>query len=527
MSRLRPNVVSKNYGYSTGRTCGISALLLAAVFLFSFTLSSQWNIQSKAKTLVEHYSDRFSYFNDLLSKPQNDVSLSGNNRVRRIGCRLYERGLQSCVYQGLICINVRKKPTRSWTNPTVYFVDDKHNDGAQVSHDNWCGMRYQSASPFYYGAREWPVRPDLTAPRGSCLNAIWRTTASLFNNGTRPKVRWVPNLSLVNLDYLDNDHNVHFLMDTIWLLDVALWQSSITEDKEAPKLFPTSGNIMFPNSRALFEVQMKRNVNQFIFSLILQLNLSRLHRDTNTLLSNRMPPLTSTFPTLKKRLVFFKDERLKPHDLICTNRFAAGAKLGDMGHPTVCAHIRRLSWAHFGLSPPESRTTGYLKFEQPPKRVALLDRHVTRQFRNKWAILTALRELAKKHNFELVVNSTSELKSVEDQVRFFRGVGVLVTPHGGHVMGAVWMPRFAVVVEVYPPVYAEYSVRGIVHACSLWHHIIRARIPKVLRKRFKKECTGNLKGFYETCAAMKHENVEVDVDEIVDKVLYGIKQLGY
>lgn len=459
-------------------------------------------------------------------------------RTQRIGCREYPKGGQSCVLQGIACVDVNEKRTKGVVRPRVYLIDDARRDGDIVSNDRWCQLRHRSSDPRYFASREWPPRYDLFAPRHSCLNAYWRTKSSLFRNYSSPaRVRWLDELALIDLDYVNNDHNNHYVKDIVWLLDVVLWQKALNQTStlgtrdHLPQLFPDHPKHVFmPQGIADFDKQTRRDVNRLNFALIFGLDPRELYRGQHRLPDNKIwtRPLRTSYPQLKERLVFYGNERVNTtNDLVCTRKMIVGSKLGDMGHERVCQYLRQESWRLYDIAPPQRAVSGYLHYERPPRRVVLLQRHITRRIRNLDAVTAALRNAARKHVFEFELHSTAELKNAEDHVRFFSRIGVLLTPHGSQAMGAMWMPRHAALIEVFPPAYTDFAFNLLSSACNIWYFEIQASVPADLKKVYEQRCGKKIRSFYDQCVQLKSLSIDVDVDEAVRNVLFALKRLGH
>lgn len=403
------------------------------------------------------------WLNFLRSHSQN------GSQTTRLGCREYAVGAQSCAYEGFVCINTSKH--LEFGRPHVYFLDETEEDGEVVPSDNWCGYRHQSADPRYYGSRHWPIMNGTVAPQNSCLDAYYRKESSLVGgrlksdpSGRTGKIKWMPSLWLVDLDYVNNNHNNHLLMDIIWMLDAALWQQSV--DLQAPpgispvervpvgQLFTERPrHVYLPQGRQDFIQQTSRDVNRLLYALVLQLDLSRLYPN-HTKVQIQNPPrkgnsrftesLLDAYPHLEKDqgLLFHRDIRDDDDvDLVCTPRFSAGAKIHNGAHERVCRVMRQRSYQLFGIKEPEMKRAGQAYFPQPPKRVVILQRHITRGIANADELAESLRDTLGKHGVEVEVIATEEVSSAEEHVRVFSNAGVVLTSHGSQSMGQIWMPR--------------------------------------------------------------------------------------
>lgn len=89
----------------------------------------------------------------------------------------------------------------------------------------------------------------------------------------------------------------------------------------------------------------------------------------------------------------------------------AGAKLANLGHEMVCSYIHQVSWKFFNISMPfdSYKYAGFLCIALHPRRAIILQRHITKGFRNLDEVVKKLRQVAKQHSFDLEVNTTESL----------------------------------------------------------------------------------------------------------------------
>ncbi len=480
------------------------------------------------------------------SKHHQHLTEFSKNETGRIGCRNFPKGGETCAFSGAICVDLNESLNQGNNAgnriPQIYFVHDNHTDGAGITHDNWCGQRFRSADPQYFGPRIWPPPTDVISPRWSCLRAKWRTSNSLFRNKSRPvSIRWVPNLSILNLDYERNSHNNHYLMDIIWLLDLKLWRNSQSSSfTQLREIFTQQTHFMFPQSRDDFMTQTETDINRLLFTLIFGLNPLELYRNqTRDEETKRITtkPLLESYPELDKKIIFARKgdtnetnlKSSKPDDLVCTTKLYAGAKLGNLGHERVCTYIRESSYNLYGVKVPEEEypNTGYLWIDQPPRRVIVLHRHVTRGFRNLEKLVKELNRTSEKYNFELELHTTDELKTAEENVKFFSRAGVLLTTHGSQSMGAMWMPRHSALIEVFPPVYHDYSFKLLASTCNIQYFELYGKMPKELKKRYKESCSDKLSSHYSQCTELKSEAILVDIQSTIKTVLLALRKIGH
>ena len=473
-----------------------------------------------------------------------------NIRTVRVGCREYESGAQSCVFRGLSCVNVSSELRQK--RPKFYLIDDENMDGEKVPAHRWCSYRYRSSDPRYFGSRHWPIPNDTVAPQWSCFDAQYRSYGSVFGpTQNLSRVKLVENLWLVDLDYASNDHNNHYLKDLIWILDVALWQQSLSIVKYPGTRNERHGNIildnlfdekerkvLMPQSQAEFLVQTNRDVNRLNFAIIFgrdplrlfpNYNVEDLH--TRGKEQRRAVELFDAYPELieEERLLFYKDYANDSGvDLICSPRLTVGSKLGNLGHERVCREIKERSWKVFGIAPPPMRDTGYLRFPQPPKRLIVLQRHISRKFENLGELASALRKaLEKPFGIEVEINSTAFLKSAEDNVRFFSRAGVLLTPHGSQAMGQIYMPRHSAIIEVMPPGYTHYAFNLMAETCKNWYYELQGVVRPNRTEFYREKCGHKMNRMYDLCVQTKNQNIIVDVEQAVKTVKNAFVRLGY
>lgn len=402
-------------------------------------------------------------------------------RSVRTACRELEANAQTCVFEGLFCVDVANGTAHG--RAKVFIVDDSQTDGATVPSDNWCRERHQSADPRYFSARRWPFPTDTVAPQRSCLDARYRTTSSLFGTGDAfannesaelasftSRMKWLPSLALVDLDYVDNTHNNHLVKDILWLLDAALFQKSLSIEKRPGYtvhralndvdgyLFRTEPHIYLPQTRAQFEKQTSKDVNRLTYSIILRKNARRLYpnltdeelHDASKKQRHTTRPLLETYPELAKGQLQFHGDLIDDPDvdLVCTPRLTVGAKMGNGAHERVCRELRTRGFELYGIPRPPVTRRGQINFPQPPKSVLILDRHVTRNIANVNDLLQFLKQQLGPLGVPVSYVSTKDLSTAEEFVRVYSSAGVILTPHGSHNMGQIWMHRYRYVFPV-------------------------------------------------------------------------------
>lgn len=372
--------------------------------------------------------------------------------------------------------------------------------------------------------------------------AYYKSEKDLFRGN--PKVTWLEEVSLVNLDYVDNDHNFHLFTDLIWLLDVSLFQDTLSLSKRPgldtaldpppAKFFGPAKQIYLPQSFQNFTVQTGRDLNRVLYALILQLPLSKLYPNF-TEAELKVPaerresvPLMQAYPTLKERLVFHHDIITdKKTDLVCTARLTVGPKVTNGGHERVCRRLRSKGWEAFGVDMPEMRHMGQAFFAQPAKRVVLLQRHISRKIVNVEAVEKGLRLAFEKFGIEVEVVTTEVLGTAEEYVRTFSRAGVMIAPHGSQNMGQIWMPRHAALVEVMPVGYTDYAIRLLAEKCQIWYYELQSMLASKSKEFYKEHCGKKEPHLLDPCSAVKSEDIMVNVTKLVGVVRIALERIGY
>lgn len=430
---------------------------------------------------------------------ENDQHDAAENQVKtvRTACRELEARAQTCVFEGIACINVSRSAPLS--RAQVIFVDDYQSDGTPVPSDKWCQNRHMSADPRYFSSRHWPFLTNTVSPQQSCLDAYYRKSTSLFTNSSlnaennlphaglpsvnMSRIKWLPSISLVDLDYVEGSHNNHLLKDIIWLLDISLFQDSLAVQhpptnnpsyNEGLHLFRKSKHIYLPQSRIQFEKQLSADINRLTYSLILQKDVRKLYPNVTNEDLHNSPSIKRTaisildaFPELIKNgssishtndntssdkgaspdsgeLIFHQDIVLNQNetDLVCTPRIMVGAKIGNGAHERVCREIRSRAYDLYGIKRPPVVFKGQIRFPQPPKSILVLDRHITRKIENAKELVDALKNRFEPDGVNVSYITTSNISTAEGFVRVYSSAGVIITPHGSHNMGLLFMHRY-------------------------------------------------------------------------------------
>lgn len=398
--------------------------------------------------------------------------------TQRTFCHELSAKGQTCVFEGLMCIDVRNggaehEPNKDNSKPRILILNDStpaDAEGSEASTDNWCGMRHQSADPRYYSSRHWPLLQDTVVPQQSCMEARFFRTDTVLRSDVR--VKWVPSLALVNLDYVDNDHNTHLAIDLMWILDAVLHDESLAyrprpgyrrhrhpTDMDGI-IFRNDTVYYLPQSRVQFERQTTRDVNRLLWAMILRKDGRRLYYpDLSDDDLNKAPaardvvrpakPLLDAFPELVEDGAFqFHGDLVADNetDLVCTARLTAGVKTGFSTHERVCRELRTRAYQTFDIQRPDVKRIGQINFPQPPKSILFLNRHVTRTIDNGEDIARRLREKLAYMNVPVEYETTQNLNSAEQWVRLYSSAGIVISPHGSHNMGEMFMQRYRYVI---------------------------------------------------------------------------------
>ncbi|PXF42615.1 Protein O-linked-mannose beta-1,4-N-acetylglucosaminyltransferase 2 [Gracilariopsis chorda] len=481
-------------------------------------------------------------------------------QTRRTACREFDAGAQTCVFEGFACVNVSSVVTQS-DRPLIYFVDDAKRDYEPVTSDQWCSLRHQSSDPRYFSSRHWPILNHTVAPQRSCLTAQYRTFNSLLHrrltllqNGSLPseaatRIKWVSSIWLSDLDYHDNNHNNHLLKDIIWMLDISLWQTSLSLSvspvHNIPLTFSTNGlfettpqHIYLPQSQTDFERQTARDVNRLNYALVLQKDLSHLYPNL-TSSQIRQPgqharptqPLFKAYPELLQNdsLLFHRDLKAdSQYDLVCTPRLTVGAKIGNGAHERVCRSLRQRAHQFYGVEHNQMKRLGSTFYPQPPKRIVVLQRHVTRRFANLNQLLNALRSQFGLKGIDVQLVSTKQLQTAEQFVRVFSSAGVLITPHGSQAMGQIYMPRHSAIIEVMPVGYTDYAFNLLSESCKIWYYELQSmRLPNKPAEWYEEKCGRHTPHMMSPCNDIKSVDVWVNITSAVRTIKFAFERMGY
>ena len=480
------------------------------------------------------------------------VHPQGKIVAERLGCREFTMGAQTCVYEGLLCINTTSSANH--LRGSVYFVDDEKMNNKEVPSDKWCSYRHTAAEPWYFGARHWPIWKGTIAPQQSCMNARYRTSSSVFGSrrdiepSLLRRIKWIPDLWLIDMDFPGTDHNNDFAIDLYWLLDAQLFATAL-DLKQSPAR-PTSEHfeerllfaggpkhIMTPQTKSEFLRQTRRDINRLLWVFFLQLDAKRLYGEIDL----ARPPkkgesrwtkqLLDAYPELLRleRLILHKELVKDEHiDMVCSARLTAGPKRYDGAHEHVCRHLRDVGYRLFGVYYPKLVVLGRIRYPQPPKRIVILQRHQNRGILRLPEVVRALHDEFDRHNVEIEVVSTKHLRTAEEFVRVFSRAGVLISSHGSQNMGQIWMPRHAALIEVMPVGFTDYAFRLLSRSCEVWYYEMQSlRDPKYTREYYLKRCPKNEPFLLNKCHSVKGKSVLIDIEQLIYFTHDALMRLGH
>eukprot|EP00172_Hildenbrandia_rubra_P004563 Plantae.Rhodophyta-Hildenbrandia_rubra.ctg9444.p1 GENE.Plantae.Rhodophyta-Hildenbrandia_rubra.ctg9444~~Plantae.Rhodophyta-Hildenbrandia_rubra.ctg9444.p1 ORF type:complete len:609 (-),score=63.85 Plantae.Rhodophyta-Hildenbrandia_rubra.ctg9444:544-2370(-) len=509
-------------------------------------------------------------------------------RTNRTACREFWSGGQSCVFDGLTCLDLRpwsKGNTNGPSHIPVIFINEDKPDGMSVPHDNWCHLKHLIGDPRNGGPRAWNPENYTVAPRWSCLSAVWRKWDSLRNEVRN--VKYIDeDLWVVDRDYIGGSgnstkvpggltHNNHLLKDYVWMLDLLLWQKSLALSPHIAPFFPEKAHhVVFPGTYHAFKQTMDKDINKLIWALQLQLDLEPLYasyggkikspQDSHSeWMSTRIAnPLDEAYPSV------FKDERMlfhfdfvnqandsalweqmkngaalkelspkvkgiagsKEYDLICAPKLLVGAKLPGYGHQRVCQEMRMRSWDLFGIKEPKTERRGILVRAPAPKRIVIINRYRTRHIKDASRLYDELKTAFDPYGIEVELISTQDLKTAEANVRAYARAGVVISPHGSQSMSMMFMPRFTALIEVFPFAYRHYAFKFGAESCQLFHYEIYGKPDPRLTQEEYDYClkhAGPLE--MSACAVgnVKHVAISVDSQPVIEKTFLAFAKMGY
>lgn len=173
------------------------------------------------------------------------------------------------------------------------------------------------------------------------------------------------------------------------------------------------------------------------------------------------------------------------------------------------------------------RRLGRIYYPQPPKRIIILQRHISRKFGNLEQLETAIRSQFTKHAVAVEVIDTRALETAEAQVRIFSRAGVLVTPHGSQAMGQIFMPRHSALIEVMPVGYTDYAFNLLADSCKIWYYELQGVLGGGDRALLEKECGEKVPHMMNPCTKVKSKDVWADIPKVVDTIEFALERMGY
>lgn len=192
--------------------------------------------------------------------------------------------------------------------------------------------------------------------------------------------------------------------------------------------------------------------------------------------------------------------------------------------------LRKRAWELFGIEAPKKVRVGQIFYPQPPKRIIVLQRHITRNIVNIDDLMARLRlEFGERRGVEVELVSTASLLSAEDTVRTFSRAGVLITPHGSQSQGQIWQPRHSAIVEIMPVGYTDYAFSLLADSCKIWYYEIQGLVdeknPARTQEYYERNCKERNRLW--PCSAVKNHGVLAPLDEIVHTVINAFERIGH
>lgn len=359
------------------------------------------------------------------------------------------------------------------TQPIVDVVTDAFAkpDMAKIPSDDWCQLRYKSSNPRYYGSRHWPLLSGTVVPQQSCMRGRYRSSESLLSElrAQGDDLQWVNGtVALLNVDSSGNDHNAHFALDTLWILDASLhddtlrkYDASSDEDddnnvRRVKTLLNRNDELLLyviTQDKEAFERQTVRDLNRFMYAVLLRKDPTLLYDDNATMLHvpatldtrRYSKPLLEAYPELAAQLYLQSSQGSgkQQNVTICTPRLVTGFKTGFGVPEPVCRHIRSEAYRLFGIPRPEVVRVGQVEYAQPAKSILVVNRHFTRKIANVDQVVDGLRQKLSSVAGGVPVNviETGSMYTTEENVRAFASAGVVISPHGGQNQGVMFMQR--------------------------------------------------------------------------------------
>lgn len=475
---------------------------------------------------------------------------------RRTHCRELASNAETCVFEGLICV----RRLHGEAQPVVDVVTDASglSDMGKIPSDDWCQLRFKSSNPRYYGSRHWPLLAGTVVPQQSCMRGRYRSSESLLTElrTQGDVVQWANGtVALLDVDPSGNDHNAHFALDTLWILDASLHDDTLRKYDASLDDYDDNNDVrrvktllnrndekllyVVTQDKDAFERQTVRDLNRFMYAVLMRKDPALLYDDNTTMLHvpatldtrRYSKPLLEAYPELAGQLHLqgSQGSGKQQNVTICTPRLVTGFKTGFGVLEPVCRHIRSEAYQLFGVPRPEVVRVGQVEYAQPAKSILVVNRHFTRKIANVDQVVDVLRQKLSNVAGGVPVNviETGSMYTTEENVRAFASAGVVISPHGGQNQGVMFMQRHSALIELMAAGYTDYTYSLLCEPCQVWYFEFAASISKNDSKAYEDACGKKVPHLFTPCNEVKSWDMYVDVDKLFPVVLQALEHIGY
>ena len=168
---------------------------------------------------------------------------------------------------------------------------------------------------------------------------------------------------------------------------------------------------------------------------------------------------------------------------------------GTFDPPDIARAFRELVFKRFGIKEEQGDPWQSRDAEEAAPRVTVVQRAKTRRLRNLREVVQIVRE---EIGVEPVVVDMADM-SAREQVMVAHDTDILIMVHGGALGSTMWLPRAALLIDIYPYVFPIGQQSGIVHwmrgtlgGLGLGHHpfqVLEWEGQELLSGPVKKNCT--------------------------------------